>query len=111
MEASEGKPITSTDIAFKLAPRLNALGRLGSALSIVDLLLSEDPIRIAELIRKLESTNRARKEIEDQIYQEAIQKIESGGSVDPVIVLADERWHVLSGSALPMVNETDMNNR
>src|SRR5262245_6496647 len=92
----DGKPITSTDIAFKMAPRLKRLGGRGSAPSIGGLLLSEDPIRIAELIRKFESANRERKEIEDQICEEAIRKIESTPSLerDPVIVVADERWHV-----------------
>ena len=92
----EGKPITATDIAFKLAPRLNALGRLGSAQSIVDLLLSEDPARVDELIRRLESANRERKEIEDQICTEAIRMIETTPSLarDPVLVLASDRWHL-----------------
>ncbi|HEU4333446.1 MAG TPA: DHHA1 domain-containing protein, partial [Candidatus Eisenbacteria bacterium] len=91
-----GKPVTSTDIAFKLAPRLNALGRLGSAQSIVDLLLSEDPERIADLVRQLESANRERKEIEDQICEEAVRMIETTPSLarDPVIVLASDAWHV-----------------
>jgi single-stranded-DNA-specific exonuclease len=88
--------ITSTDIAFKIAPRLNALGRLGSAQAIVDLLLSDDPARIDELIKRFESANRERKSIEDQIYEDAIQKIEADPGLlkDPVIVVADEKWHL-----------------
>ena len=92
----EGKPITSTDISFKLAPRLNALGRLGSAQSIAELLLTEDPARVEELIRQLESANRHRKEIEDQIFEEAVRRVEERPEVGkaPVIVVADEGWHV-----------------
>ena len=91
----EGK-ITAMDIAFKLAPRLNALGRLGSAQAIVDLLLEEDPARIDDLVRRFESANRERKVIEDQIYEEAVRKVESSPDIgrDPVIVVADDRWHV-----------------
>ena len=92
----DGKAITSTDIAFKLAPRLNALGRLGSAQAIVDLLLTEDAARIEDLIRRFESANRERKVIEDQIFTEAIWKVEESPSMsrDPVLVVADDRWHV-----------------
>jgi single-stranded-DNA-specific exonuclease len=90
----DDKQIAATDIAFKIAPRLNALGRLGSAQSIVDLLLSEDPAAIEDLIRRFESANRERKVIEDQIYEEAVRKVELGSGRDPVIVVADDRWHV-----------------
>jgi len=91
----EGK-ITAMDIAFKLAPRLNALGRLGSAQAIVDLLLTEDPERVEELVRRFESANRERKVIEDQIFEEAVRQYEAipERSREPVIVVADDRWHV-----------------
>jgi single-stranded-DNA-specific exonuclease len=92
----KGKRIDTFDISFKLAPRLNALGRLGSARNTVELLLTEDPARIAELMQLLESSNRARKDIEDEIFRQAVDRIERSPELqrDPVIIVADERWHV-----------------
>jgi len=91
-----GKRIDTFDISFKLAPRLNALGRLGSAQQTVDLFLTEDPARIAELMKQLESANRARKDIEEAIFEQAVEQVERRPELhrDPVIVVADERWHV-----------------
>jgi len=63
------------DIGFKLAPRLNAVGRMGTAQDTVDLLVSDDPVRIAQVITILESSNRARKGVEDDILEEALAQI------------------------------------
>ena len=52
-----GKPITSTSIAFQLAPRLNAGGRLGSARRSLKLVTAEDPARSPRLAEELEDEN------------------------------------------------------
>lgn len=86
--------ITATHIAFALAPRLNAAGRIGSALKAAELLLCEDPGRSAEIARQLNSLNQERQAIEDTILQEAISLLPV--QVDPddrVFVLAREGWH------------------
>ena len=56
-----GKPVSSTDIAFRIAPRLNASGRLGSARQAYELLMCEDSARAEALAAKLEEENRARR--------------------------------------------------
>jgi single-stranded-DNA-specific exonuclease len=90
----EDKIIDTFDVSFKLAPRLNALGRIGTAMDCVDLLVSDDQERIEEILSLLEKSNRHRKGIEDEIYEQAIGQIESEGGPGAAIILADERWHV-----------------
>jgi single-stranded-DNA-specific exonuclease len=93
--ASVGEePITPHDLSFKLAPRLNALGRLGTAMDCVELLVGEDPARIEEILRVLEKSNRSRKGIEDEMFLQAVAQVEGEGGPQAAIVVADEQWHV-----------------
>jgi single-stranded-DNA-specific exonuclease len=88
------KPIETFDVAFKLAPRLNALGRIGTAMDCVDLLVGEDEARIQEILALLEKSNRHRKGLEDEMCEQAVAQVEAAGGPGPAIVLADARWHV-----------------
>jgi len=90
----EEKPIDTFDVSFKLAPRLNALGRIGTAMDCVDLLVSDDETRIGEILSLLEKSNRHRKGIEDEMFEQAISQVESEGGPGSAIILADARWHV-----------------
>jgi single-stranded-DNA-specific exonuclease len=88
------KAIDTFDVSFKLAPRLNALGRIGTAMDCVDLLVSDDGSRIEDILSLLEKSNRHRKGIEDEMFEQALAQIESAGGPGAAIVLADARWHV-----------------
>jgi single-stranded-DNA-specific exonuclease len=88
------KAIDTFDVSFKLAPRLNALGRIGTAMDCVDLLVSDDGSRIEDILSLLEKSNRHRKGIEDEMFEQAVAQIESAGGPGAAIVLADARWHV-----------------
>lgn len=91
----EGRPLDTFDVSFKLAPRLNALGRLGSAMDCVELLVTEDAARVEAVLDLLERSNRDRKGIEDEIFEQACAQAEAiGGAEQPALVVADERWHV-----------------
>jgi single-stranded-DNA-specific exonuclease len=90
----EGKIIDTFDVSFKLAPRLNALGRIGTAMDCVDLLVSDDDKRIGEILSLLEKSNRHRKGIEDEMFEQALAQVESEGGPGAAIILADARWHV-----------------
>ncbi|HZE96552.1 MAG TPA: single-stranded-DNA-specific exonuclease RecJ [Planctomycetota bacterium] len=90
----EDKIIDTFDVSFKLAPRLNALGRIGTAMDCVDLLVSDDQVRIEEILSLLEKSNRHRKGIEDEMFEQALAQVEAEGGPGPAIILADERWHV-----------------
>ncbi len=86
----EEKAIDTEAIAFRLAPRINAIGRLGNASDAVELLTSTDPVRISALLELIESSNRSRRDIEHQIFDDA--KVRVGN--EAVIVVSDPKWHV-----------------
>jgi single-stranded-DNA-specific exonuclease len=77
-------------IAFAIAPRLNALGRLSDANTCVAFFTSSEPERVALLAKQLESLNLQRQEITDRIYQEAQEMIASFPELEedyPVLIL------------------------
>lgn len=89
------RKITSGYVGFTIAPRLNAAGRIRSASIAVDLLLSQDRERADALARELCEINQERQGEENKIMEEAFARIDSDGDFaqEPVIVLADEKWH------------------
>jgi len=64
---SDGAIPTSRQIAFQIAPRLNAAGRMDTAQTVIDLFLSSDPARARELARQLHDQNTERQQVEAQI--------------------------------------------
>lgn len=88
-------PVTATHIGFSLGPRINALGRMGSAMQGVELLVTADPAKAAELARHLDEENRSRQEIEASILEEALAQAERQAPQEReyVLVLAGEGWH------------------
>jgi single-stranded-DNA-specific exonuclease len=86
--------ITSEDIAFKLAPRLNAAGRLGCARFVVELLTTRSATNARELARYLEGQNTERQSRERKATQQAKEAL-AGSDLSRVsgIVLASEDWH------------------
>ena len=87
--------LSTGQISFILAPRLNACGRLEKADLAVELLLGQDPQRNEEICRLLGEENKVRQEMGEEIYQQAVAMLEKEG--DPrkqkVIVLASPHWH------------------
>ena len=89
-----GKPITSIQIGFVLAPRINAAGRMGEADLAADLLETSDPARAEALARELCGLNRQRQEVEQAICADAVEKIGRLPAEDrSALVLASENWH------------------
>ena len=88
------KEITAGHIGFVLAPRLNAAGRLASALRGVELLLTEDGEEAQAIAEELDAANRERQAVEQEILQAAEKQIEE---IDVkrahVLVLHGEGWH------------------
>lgn len=92
---SSDKPIDATTIGYSLAPRLNAAGRLGAALPALELLLTDDLARAAQLAGQLQELNSQRQALEAAILSEAIDEIEQSfdfGTTN-LIILAREGWH------------------
>jgi single-stranded-DNA-specific exonuclease len=81
-------------VGFILAPRLNAVGRIGDARDGLRLLLSDDPDEAARLARELETLNARRQELDQRILTEAIELADASfGPDDRALVLAAEDWH------------------
>ncbi|MBQ3053398.1 MAG: single-stranded-DNA-specific exonuclease RecJ [Clostridia bacterium] len=89
------KPITVPAISFNIAPKINAAGRIGDAGMSVSLLLSSSPLEANELASQLIDENVHRQELEKQIYQDVINKINKNPSfaTKPVLVVWGEGWH------------------
>lgn len=90
-----GKEISTGQVVFILAPRINALGRLGDAGEAIRLLSTRDERVAQEIARKLDSENKRRKQIDEKTLNEALAQIDERIDLenDKVIVLAGEDWH------------------
>lgn len=90
-----GKDISTGQVVFILAPRINALGRLGDARQAIRLLSTRDEKLASEIARKLDEENRRRKEIDEGTLQQALAQMleEVDMEKDRAIVLAAEGWH------------------
>ena len=80
-------------IAFKLAPRLNAAGRLDHALLGVQLLTTDSPAEAQRLAERLEKLNRERQKIEADVVSDAVKAVNEQ-ELPAALVLASRRWHV-----------------
>lgn len=90
------KGLDSFDIGFRLAPMLNAAGRMGHARLAVELLTSDSEIRAAKIAEYLKSQNDQRRRCERKIFKQACELINQKGLNHPdrkSIVLADDGWH------------------
>lgn len=82
--------VTTWDVAFRIAPRINAVGRLEDANTVVDLLLTNDAKKAEEIVTYIEVLNDERKKYVDTIVEEASSQIDTN---DLFIMLANEAWH------------------
>jgi single-stranded-DNA-specific exonuclease len=83
-------------IAFRLAPRINAAGRLGHPRIALDLLLTDDKDEAGRLAGELEELNRDRQVVEDRILRDAIRQVEEWPEARRRrlgYVIAGEDWH------------------
>ncbi len=88
------REITSTQIGFIPAPRINAAGRMGEAELAADLLLTDDPEEAEFLARQLCGLNRERQAVEQEIYAEALERIELLPDRErSALVLSSDVWH------------------
>ncbi|HZL49230.1 MAG TPA: DHHA1 domain-containing protein, partial [Solirubrobacteraceae bacterium] len=84
--------LNERSVAFALAPRLNAAGRLYRADAGLELILTEDPLRAAQVAEELNRANHERRAVETRIRYEAEAQIAALGE-RPAYVLAGEDWH------------------
>ena len=89
-----GKSVSSIQIGFVLAPRINAAGRMGRAALAAELLLTDDEAEAERKAHELCELNRERQSVEQEIYARAVEQLESLPPEDKyALVLASEDWH------------------
>lgn len=94
IELLDIKEIDSTAVSFSLAPRINACGRMGKAGVAVELLLEKDIEKAKQIAITLDELNTKRQEIEKEIFENAIDMINSNGMENKKsIVLYNKSWH------------------
>ena len=88
-------PVGTTEVIYRLAPRINAAGRMKEARLAFELLVTDDPSRAQELAAELHRLNGERQRLEEQILRAALRQIEER--------LSPERWaYVLAGEDWPL---------
>lgn len=87
--------LSAGQVVFTIAPRVNAVGRLGDAHRAVELFTTDDPQKAAELARVLEEENTERRKIDEMTFSHAMTLLEETVDMDndPAIVLHYEDWH------------------
>ena len=90
-----GRPVTAGDVGFRLAPRLNAAGRMESARDVIDLFTVLDAGKTREIAERLDSLNSERQQVEEQILGQVAelmeQEPERRGRYS--LVFSGEGWH------------------
>jgi len=89
------RPLTAGDIAFRVAPRLNAAGRMDIAERVIRLFTEKDAGQAAEMAMQLDQLNGDRQNEEQRILQEIYEKIESSPELKDAycIVVDGAGWH------------------
>ncbi len=107
VSATPDGPVTSDMVAFRLAPRINACGRVSTATTGLELLLTADAGEAQRLARKLHEENSRRQQLEKRITEEAKTMIHKEADSYQPLVLASPHWHqgVIGICASRMVEE------
>ena len=89
------KPISGFDVAFRLAPRINAAGRMDVASEVIELFTTRDALRAAELASKLERLNRERRDVEAAALAMIEKRLETDVELcaDRLLVVDGDGWH------------------
>ncbi len=95
MEQAQTDKINAGVVGFRLAPRINAAGRLGSPKDALELLLTEQDSRAEYQAENLSELNTKRQTIETKIYESICQMLESDEdlTLDRVLVVSSENWN------------------
>jgi single-stranded-DNA-specific exonuclease len=89
------RALTATDLAFRIAPRINAAGRMDVASEVVELFTTRDPVRAEELAAKLDRLNSERQQAEAGMLEEIERRLreEPAFAASRCIVIEGEGWH------------------
>jgi single-stranded-DNA-specific exonuclease len=89
------RPLSASDIAFRVAPRLNAAGRMDVAEHVIQLFTEKDATKAADIALRLNQLNGDRQQEEQRILEEIQRKIEASPEMREAycLVLEGEGWH------------------
>ncbi|CAL7905154.1 single-stranded-DNA-specific exonuclease RecJ [Fusobacterium necrophorum] len=88
------KNINTTDVSYYISPLINSLGRVGTSRMAADFFIKEDDFEIYNIIEEMKKLNKRRRELEKNIYDDAIRAIEKAGKKRlSCIFLSSRRWH------------------
>ena len=90
--SSKKGEVDAQSLAFTVAPRINAAGRMGDAGSALRLFASDDPAEIYDLACKLGTYNVERQQVCDELYRSAKEMLAKDGAYGNVIMLCGEEW-------------------
>jgi single-stranded-DNA-specific exonuclease len=90
-----GENVATTDITYRLAPRINATGRMGDPTDSLRLLEADNMVDAAELARSLDNQNRARQTIEEEVVRAAEEQIAQRCDLSTIrsLVVWSDNWH------------------
>ena len=93
---SSPERMRSGDIGWKIAPRINAAGRMGDAMDAVELLLTEDTITANRYSERLENYNQRRRSISDKLLTLTRKKaeVQLAGQFQHLLLLSGKEWHI-----------------
>lgn len=90
----QGECPSAHAVAFRLAPRINAAGRMATARDVVELFLTKDQKRARELAEQLDAFNRERQEVEREIVEAIVKGCEESPGEGTAFVFAGADWHL-----------------
>ena len=85
--------ITASDIGFRIAPRINAAGRLDSATAVIELLNERDPIEAAQKATELDQVNQRRRSVQDRLIRQASAEMDENSCFGLVWGPEADGWH------------------
>jgi len=90
-----GQPISAGDVGFRIAPRLNAAGRMENASDVIELLTTQDAARAGQIAERLERLNRERQQMEERILKEIVARVAERPELAEryFLVFAGPGWH------------------
>ncbi|HOE10741.1 MAG TPA: single-stranded-DNA-specific exonuclease RecJ [bacterium] len=96
VSSTDPKRLDTHQIAFRIGPRINALGRLSDPRSAVELLVTRDEVRAFEIATEMHRLNAKRQALEKQVSSDAQNRMIQAGLLNrnlPLLIIDGEKWH------------------
>ena len=95
LRIAAGRAPSASEVAFRIAPRINAAGRMDVAKDVVELFTVKDPARAKELAERLDQLNSARQQEEQRISEAVLRQVEESAELREAacMVVDGEGWH------------------